>query len=431
MYSLNSSVDTAAKSLHLLQKVPDFAIHEWACTELKKVIQEKSNEVSNTIENLQNSQPAIFQQIGKINASTREKANLCMELKKINAEKEWYEWRGLIEKRLSKDFEDLTKKIQGDIHTLKKESSRSDTLKSKHISELQVLNKVESLQRGIIEQHEMVKLFEDKVGRVRKHVAQAKEDINYSMAMKQDLEGKIDTYDQAIEKKEVLSKELSSIQDVYEISKQFNSWQCNEMTADSIQFERLHYNGMKHLIRISTIDVNGNSKLSCDVWLEDSGKDNYNSIFKELLLVQDLACDSMMENIATKLDVRDAMLEMDVMFGRCRLLANEVQYIESNFTCEDITFGRGSHLSFKTSFTNLGIQQPSHSISSQSKVTTKWTVQFCIGFGYPAGDMEVSIECDFGVEPIRHFDVRSFGKGFNRLLRVCNGVQQLFFDSVQ
>ena len=45
--------------------------------------------------------------------------------------------------------------------------------------------------------------------------------------------------------------------------------------------------------------------------------------------------------------------------------------------------------------------------------------------------MEVSIECDFGVEPIRHFDVRSFGKGFNRLLRVCNGVQQLFFDSVQ
>ena len=44
--------------------------------------------------------------------------------------------------------------------------------------------------------------------------------------------------------------------------------------------------------------------------------------------------------------------------------------------------------------------------------------------------MEVSIECDFGVEPIRHFDVRSF-KGFNRLLRVCNGVQQLFFDSVQ
>ena len=104
----------------------------------------------------------------------------------------------------------------------------------------------------------MVKLFEDKVGRVRKHVAQAKEDINYSTAMKQDLEGKIDTYDQAIEKKEVLSKELSSIQDVYEISKQFNSWQCNEMTADSIQFERLHYNGMKHLIRISTIDVNGN-----------------------------------------------------------------------------------------------------------------------------------------------------------------------------
>ena len=33
---------------------------------------------------------------------------------KDNAEKEWYEWRGLIEKRLSKDFEDLTKKIQGD-----------------------------------------------------------------------------------------------------------------------------------------------------------------------------------------------------------------------------------------------------------------------------------------------------------------------------
>ena len=77
------------------------------------------------------------------------------------------------------------------------------------------------------------------------------------------------------------------------------------MTADSIQFERTHYNGMKHLIRISTVDVNGNSKLSCDVWLEDSGKDNYNSIFKELLLVQDLACDSMMENIATKLDVRE------------------------------------------------------------------------------------------------------------------------------
>ena len=45
-----------------------------------------------------------------------------MELKKINAEKEWYEWRRLIEKRLSKDFEDLTKKIQGDIDTLKKES---------------------------------------------------------------------------------------------------------------------------------------------------------------------------------------------------------------------------------------------------------------------------------------------------------------------
>ena len=191
-----------------------------------------------------------------------------MELKKINAEKEWYEWRGLIEKRLSKDFEDLVKKIQDDIDILKKESDRSDTLKSKHTSELQVLNKIESLQRGILEQHEMVKLFEDKVGRVRKHVAQAKEDINYSMAMKQDLEGKIDTYDQAIEKKEVLSKELSSIQDVYEISKQFNSWQCNEMTADSIQFERLHYNGMKHLIRISTIDVNGNSKLSCDVWLK-------------------------------------------------------------------------------------------------------------------------------------------------------------------
>ena len=79
-------------------------------------------------------------------------------------------------------------------------------MKSKHFR-VKVLNKVESLQRGIIEQHEMVKLFEDKVGRVRKHV-QAKEDINYSMAMKQDLEGKIDTYDQAIEKKEVLSKEL-------------------------------------------------------------------------------------------------------------------------------------------------------------------------------------------------------------------------------
>ena len=109
-----------------------------------------------------------------------------------------------MKERLSKDFEDLTKKIQGDIDTLKKESSRSDTMKSKHISELQVLNKSRKPAAGAIEQHEMVKLFEDKVGRVRKHVAQAKEDINYSMAMKQDLEGKIDTYDQAIEEKRSL-----------------------------------------------------------------------------------------------------------------------------------------------------------------------------------------------------------------------------------
>ena len=78
-------------------------------------------------------------------------------------------------------------------------------------------------QHDIVEQQDMVTLFQQRVGKVHKHVAQTKEDISYSAAMKQDLESKIDTYDETIEKKEILSKELSSIQDVYEISQQFNS----------------------------------------------------------------------------------------------------------------------------------------------------------------------------------------------------------------
>ena len=70
-------------------------------------------------------------------------------------------------------------------------------------------------------------------------------------------------------------------------------------------------------------------------------------------------------------------------------------------------------------------------VPDQSEITTKWTVQFFIGFGYPAGEMEVTIKSDFGVKPIRNFDIRSFGKGFNRLLRVCNGLKELFIDSLK
>jgi DNA repair exonuclease SbcCD ATPase subunit len=147
-----------------------------------------------------------------------------MELNKLVAAKEWCKWRALIEERLSKDYSDLIKKLESDISALQEESSRSDTLKQKHASELTKLKKIESFQHDIVEQQDMVTLFQQRVGKVHKHVAQTKEDISYSAAMKQDLESKIDTYDETIEKKEILSKELSSIQDVYEISKQFNSW---------------------------------------------------------------------------------------------------------------------------------------------------------------------------------------------------------------
>ena len=433
LYSLDSTIETASTSLHLLHQVPDFAIHEWACVELQKILKENVGSLNDTIERLQRVQPAIYRQVDLINYDTRAKAKLCMELNKLVAAKEWCKWRALIEERLSKDYSDLIKKLESDISALQEESSRSDTLKQKHASELTKLKKIESFQHDIVEQQDMVTLFQQRVGKVHKHVAQTKEDISYSAAMKQDLESKIDTYDETIEKKEILSKELSSIQDVYEISKQFNSWQCNEMTADSIRFERLHHNGMKHMVRINAPTVNGTTIMECEVWMEDNSKDNYNSIFKELLSVQDVACDTMMEHVKTKLELRDAMLAMDVMFGRCRLLANEFQYIEANFTCEDIIFGRGNHISFSTAFTNLGIQGMTNSkaVPDQSEITTKWTVQFFIGFGYPAGEMEVTIKSDFGVKPIRNFDIRSFGKGFNRLLRVCNGLKELFIDSLK
>ena len=67
------------------------------------------------------------------------------------------------------------------------------------------LKKIESFQHDIVEQQDMVTLFQQRVGKVHKHVAQTKEDISYSAAMKQDLESKIDTYDETIEKKEILS----------------------------------------------------------------------------------------------------------------------------------------------------------------------------------------------------------------------------------
>jgi hypothetical protein len=425
-YGARHGLDAASRAMHLLLTVPDAAIHEWACGEMRNVVGEATAEYRAKVGRLEADQPAIFRHVGNLSDEagaqadddTRAKAQQCTEINRLAAAKEWCLWQVQIEKRLQKDYVDLNGKMASDKRVLEEEMERAENVEISLKAEFSAFQRLVALQEEVKQQQQTVDVFQGRFDKARRSLANAQESARFLKAQREQLQNRIAKREDLVVRYEALKVEVATMQDIYALASKFCGWKCTKMTPDSIQFERPHGNGMSHLLSTVVKLVNGESSISCDSWLVDRRKFEDKSVLPKLLAAQDVACDSVVRRIGTKAELSDAMLVMDVMFGRCKLLANEFEHVCENFSCEDIVFGSGNHVAFNLCLT------------ATSPVATKWTVRLAVGFGYPAGAMEVSVKHEFGVAPVYEFNVRSIGKGFNRLLRVCKAVQLFFYKTV-
>jgi hypothetical protein len=423
-YASEHSTELASKSLHLLATVPDVAIHQWAISEMKAIILEASTGLQEEIKKLDDLQPAIYRHIGglvgadtKVDEDTCIKAKMCAEINRLAAAKEWIRWNSQIKTRLCNDFLELQEKLNEDLKHLNAEMERAKSIEFSLEHELVSLSKLISLQDNVQGQEDVLAMFQSRVHTLKQNVLRTQETIASLKAQRKQMTLRIEEQDDLIECRERLSNEVRAVQSVFELTSQLSGWKCREMLSHSIQFERLHGNGMRHTLSVNTKLINGSSVISSDIWLVDERAFDEKSIFHELLAAQDVACDSTVRHIGSIKDLRDAMLALDVMFGRCRLLANEFEHVCDSFICENVLYGRGSHLSFTICLT------------STHPEPTKWTADVAVGFGYPAGEMTVNIKSAFGVS-VGEFNLRAVGKGFNRLLRACQAIQSLFYETL-
>lgn len=279
------------------------------------------------------------------------------------------------------------------------------------------LGKLVSFQENVQSQQDVVSMFQSRVQSLKQNLLQTQECMESLKDQREHMKLRIDKQDNLLERREMLADEVSAVQAVYELTNQLSGWECCEMLSHSIRFERIHGDGMRHILLVTTKSVNGVNAVTSDIWMVNERAFDNKSVFSEILSAQDVACDEIVRRISSMKGLRDAMLALDVMFGRCRLLANELEHVFDSFTCENILYGRGNQVSFSICLTST-IPEP-----------TKWTANITVGFGYPAGQMSVKLESNFGI-PVSDFNLRSIGKGFNRLFRVCKSIQSLFYTTL-